>query len=660
MKKKWCVFFLLLVGTSVFSQINDKENVTKAELLLTSYAADTSASAVILSKKANTFFKYRRDAGFNSFTEVLVKLKILKPEGLKWANFEIPYYTGYKFLNDEFVSVRKAFTYNLENGQIVKDKVTGESKFTDKKNEYWSVKKLTFPNVKVGSVIEVIYELRTENLSELPRFQFQYDIPVAKMEYTTKIPEFYIYKGIKSGHVAITTEADFEEGFQSFEGEHGQTLRMSYKQIKTVYKTENIKALKEEKYVNNIKNYYGEIIHELEIIRMPEEKPKPIASTWDDIARTIYKEENFGTQLEKFNYILNDVKLILKGVDSANVKMNKVFNFVKNRMTWNGKYGYYLRRDVEIAYDEKTGNAAEINFILTSMLRLAGMEANPVLLSTRDNGVALFPNTTFLNYVIASVKMDDKIYLLDATDKFSGINQIPTRDLNLFGRLIKKDGTSEEVDLMPKASSKEIINLMGTLNARGEISGKIRRQYMDYNAYVYRENKSGFTKESLIEQLERKYNQTEFSQYEVQNVDDVLKPIVESYSFNQTDSVESIGDRMYLMPLLFFAETENPFKQETREYPVDFMFPYETRYNITLIIPDGFAIETLPQSKAVAMPENLGSFKYNISGNGNQIQLLCIINLNQATIAAENYETLRNFFKEIVNKQTEKVVLKKT
>jgi hypothetical protein len=62
---------------------------------------------------------------------------------------------------------------------------------------------------------------------------------------------------------------------------------------------------------------------------------------------------------------------------------------------------------------------AEINLMLTAMLRYAGLDANPVLTSTRDNGIAVFPTRTAYNYVIASVKIADKQYLLDATSKYT-------------------------------------------------------------------------------------------------------------------------------------------------------------------------------------------------------------------------------------------------
>jgi hypothetical protein len=659
MFKNGVLFLFVFVVANAFSQSLNIEEVTKAELKQVQDENETSAEAAILYKKGRTYFKYSSKAGFVSYTEIALKIKIYKKEGLKWANFQIPYYTGYKFLEDEYIDIKKANTYNLENDKIIKDKVTGESKFKDAVNEYWSVKKITFPNVKVGSVIELNYELRTENLSELPDFQYQYEIPVNKVEYTTIIPEFYIYKGIKMGYVDIETDAVLENTFQSFENKYSQTVSMSFKQIKTSYKAQNVPALEEEKYVNNINNYYSKIKHELEVIRMPEEKPKPIATTWNDIAKSIYSQKEFGGELEKNKYFLDDLRVILKEADSLETKMNKVFNHVKNRMSWDGNYGYYPRKEVEKAYVERTGNVAEINLILTAMLRLSGLEAYPILLSTRDNGLAAFPNKTFLNYVIASVSINGKIYLLDATDKISNVNFIPTRALNQYGVLMKKDGTSEEIDLMPKTNSHISTNVLATINNKGEATGKVRNQYLEYNAYNFKEKNEGYATESLIEKLEKSYQGLEISEYKIQGTSDFSKPIVENYSFTSTNSVEMIADKFYVSPLLFFGLIENPFKQVARKYSVDFVFPYQQKFNISLKLPDDYSIERIPDPKAIALPDNLGVMKYNISATGNQVQLLYTFEINQAIIGAEYYEALKNFYKEIINKQTEKIVLKK-
>ena len=657
--KKLLLLFLLPFFSINYGQKHDIGKVTKEELLEKTHKDDTSAVAAFKFKKAKTTFSYSENNGFVSSTEFFIKIKIYKKEGTSWGNFDIPYYIGYENLNKEQIEILSAYTYNIENKQIVKEKVENQSKFKKVINEYWAKRTIAFPNVKEGSIIELRYKFKSENLSILPEFQFQYDIPVDYAEYQSIIPEFFIYKGIKSGYKDIDVEQKIENGSQSFDNKHNQRMSMSYRQINSLYKANDIKAIKNEAYTSNVENFYGKINHELETIRMPDETPKQISTTWETVVSSIYKDEKFGKEIKEFDYFMHDLKLVINNKKDATDRINAVFNYLKSNMNWNENYGYYAKKGVKKAYQEKSGNAAEINFILLSMLKMAGIEAYPVLISTRENSVANFPNKSTFNYVIVAVKEQGKTLLLDATDKNATINTLPIRCLNWIGRLIEDDGTSTEINLMPEKNSLNAINMMAEVSENGEVNGKVRKQYFDYNAYLFRDKNNGVSNESLIERTERKFAGVEITDYSAQNNTDLMLPIIESYSFSSDNLVETIGNTMYISPMLFFTTTENPFKQETREYPVDFVYPHQDKYNISLTIPDGYTIETLPQPAAMAMPDGLGKFSYKISKNNNQVQLLYSLDINQAIISPEYYEALKNFFKEIVNKQTEKIVLKK-
>ena len=268
MKLLICYFFIISIfSNSLFAQDYELGKVTKAQLEEASHPADSAAVAAFLFKKAITKFKYDITNGFVSKTEFTIKLKIYKKEGLKWANFEIPYYVGYKNLDNDVITISKAFTYNIENGKVEKEKVSSEGKFKEKINELWETKIITFPNVKVGSIIEFKYEVKTENLSELPNFQFQYKIPLNYGQFITEIPIFYIYKSIKIGYVDVDMKDVIEETSQSFEGKYNNSNNLSYKQIKTIFNVKDVPAILEESYVNNVKNYYGNIEHELQTIK---------------------------------------------------------------------------------------------------------------------------------------------------------------------------------------------------------------------------------------------------------------------------------------------------------------------------------------------------------------------------------------------------------
>ena len=658
MKRIVFIIFLFLTIPS-FGQSYELEKVTKSELEEKVHSTDSSAVAAILFKKAKTKFNYTDKNGFSIETEFSIKIKIYKKEGLDWANYEIPYYIGFKNLNKDEVNVLKAYTYNLENGKIVKQKVSSEGKFKEKVNEFWETKTVAFPNVKVGSIIELKYNLKSENLFELPSFQFQYKIPVDYAQFQTEVPGFYLYKAIKIGFVDVSLNDKIEDASREYEDEYHHTNYLTYQQIKTIYEAGNVPALIEEDYVSNINDYFGKIEFELQTIQYPNVPVKQIATTWESVAKSIYEEIDFGGELNKTNYFLTDLKRLVEKIDSKEERLKTIYEYVKNKMNWNGKYGYYTKKGVEAAYNEATGNVAEINLMLTAMLKMGGLDANPVLLSTRENGVALFPNRSKFNYVISSVMIDGKQYLLDATNKYSSITSLPLRDLNEVGRLINKDGSSLEINLMPKYNSLYNRNVFAEISQDGTVTGQAKEQYFDYEALQFRDKYALIAKESSLEKQEKLFPGLEIENYELKNSNQVYEPILENYDFKNKNVVEIIGNKMFFSPMLYFAKNQNPFKQENRQYPVNFSFPTKDKYSIVITIPDGYKIESLPKSISLATADKEVTFKFSISSSENKITISMNSENNVSVISADHYEALKQFYKVMIDKQTEKIVLKK-
>lgn len=665
---KKTIILLLLVTATSFAQKYELGKVTIEELKETSCPIDTSAVASILFTKGDVKFEYIQNGGFSMVTNVKTKIKIYKKEGYDWANKVVSYYIDSS--PPEKLNFSNEVTYNLVNGKIEKTKLKSNGLFEEKVNKYWAKKKISMPNAKEGSIIEFEYTLISKNFSGIDKWAFQSSIPVIYSEYNVSIPEYYAYtpnfRGFlspkvttdkKETRVTINEMSRSDSFYTSTSKSNVSTF--TFNNSITKYVLENILPIKDEKYVNNIKNFISSIELELATIKFPGESPQNFSTDWETVVKKIYENDDFGNELTKTGYYEKDVDALLVNITSKEEKMNAIFSYVKSKMNWNDFYGYRCDVGVKKAYQDKTGNVAEINLMLTSMLRYAGFEANPILLSTRGNGIAISPSRTAFDYVIAGVEINNKTILLDATSKFSQPNILPIRDLNWIGRLIRKDKTSNEINLMPELNSKDIINLMAEIKPNGEATGKIREQYFDYNALSYRENYNALSDETIVEKIEKKHQGVEISDYTVLNKTDLSKPIVESYSFSTTNEVEIIGDKMYFSPLLFFALNENPFKQETRLYPIDFVFPTQDKYSVTIKIPDGYIVETLPTSKSVGLPDNKGNFKYNISNNGNQIQLMFTLDINDAIITSDIYEEVKLFFKEIVDKQTEKIVLKK-
>ena len=664
---KKLVLLLLFIGVNMIAQNRELGKVTIQELEEKVCPTDTSAVAAILFSVGEVHFEYIEGKGFVLNTNVITKIKIYKKEGYDWANKSVRYYIGGN--TKERVIFKNEITYNLVNGKIEKSKIKSDGEFDEKENDFWGRKKISMPNVKVGSIIEFEYTIISESLGSLDEWYFQSSIPILYSEYRVYTPEFYTYTPVFKGFLQpkliegsklITNNSTSKErsGWTNISTSFEQE-KFSYNEVRKTYIIENAPALKEEAYVNNIRNYISSVVFELSGVKQKNQGYKDLSNTWEGVVKTIYDNDNFGVELNKTGYFEKDVDAILAGLIKPEEKLAALFNFVKSKMNWNEYYSYVCKTGVRKAYQEKTGNVAEINLMLTSMLRYAGFEANPVLLSTRSNGITLFPSRTAFDYVVVGVELNNQVVLLDATAKYSLPNILPIRDLNWFGRLIRKNGTSIEIDLMPKLNSKEMINLMAEINHQGEVTGKVRDQYFDYNAYRYRDSYNGVTKETMVEKIEKRHQGLEINDFDVQNNTELTKPIIENYSFTSNNLVEIIGDKMYFSPLFHFTETENPFKQETRLYPIDFIYPNQEKYSVSVKIPEGYSVESLPSSKAIGLPDDLGNFKYNISNTGNQIQLMFSFDINTPIISSDMYEVVKTFYKEMISKQTEKIVLKK-
>ncbi len=663
-------FAILFNFVSIQAQEFELGKVSVKEIEEKIHSKDTTAAAAILYTKGKTFFSYSEEDGFLMVTEVETRIKIYKKEGYEWANKTVEFYSGTSASSSEKVAFSKSVTYNLVGGKIEKTKLKSDGEFSEKVNKYWSVAKITMPNIKEGSVIEYKYTITSPYKSNLPEWKFQTKIPVNYSEYETKIPEYYQYNTFFKGFLAPTISKTSESAEILYttkeRGAGFGPVTTTFSNGKTTYKVNIVKfilkdvvAVKDEAYVNNIENYSSTVLHDLASTKFPNEIVKMYATDWESIVKTIYDNDNFGGELNKKSYFEDDLNTVLSGITDKNKKLIAIFEYVKKRMNWNNYNAYSCSDGVRTAYKQKTGNTAEINLMLASMLQSAGFQAMPVLVSTRSNGIAFFPNKSAYNYVIVAVEDDNKITLLDATDKYSLPNEIPFRALNWLGRLIRKDGSSVTIDLMPKMLSKENTFINYTIDPSGMISGKIRKQYSEYNAQIFRARYLGVKEEQYLENLENEYNKIQISDYLRNNATEIYEPIQESFSFSGGNFCDVVGDKIYIAPMLFLASKKNPFNQESREYPVDFGYPYQDKFAINIEIPAGYAVETIPTVANIQTAENICGFKYNIQVNGNKIQISITQDVYMSIVNPVDYPVLQESFKKIIEKQNEKIVLKK-
>lgn len=669
MKKKLLFLSIIIFfyATS-FTQEIKFGKISKEELEQTSHPKEPEAPAAILSKKHFVKYVFSEHNGFQQLREVNYRIKIYNQEGFDFANHETPLFTSSGNYS-ETISKVTGSTYSIESGKVVETKLKSDQVFITQENEYRKIVKFTMPDIKPGCIIEFKYEIISPFTQSMDEILCQYTVPLDLLAIRIAIPKYYIFKPNIKGYYPINLKQTAEEGIHSgmgFErtnslGVQSKPISEKFSYVNNVYSinANSIPSVKEEPYVDNINNYKTSLNMEILGRQFPRENYKNYSQTWSDVVKSIYNNDAFGGELKKKGYFEQDLDKVISSVSDTIEKLTTVLEFCKLKIKWDGNNGLTSRNGLKDSYKNGTGNVGDVNLNLINMLNHAGFDANPVLVSTKNNGIPLFPTRKGFNYVVAGVQMDNKVMLLDATDKYAVVNMLPQRALNWNGRIINKSGESEQISLFPNFPSQENTIMSVSVNPDAKISGKRRTQFTAYFAKSFREQYNNVSKDSYLEKLENRYEGIDISNHEVTNEKEIYQPVSESYDFSINRGVDVIGNTMVFSPMLFLATTSNPFKSETREYPIDFGYPIKTRNTITISIPEGYEVESLPSTINLAMPDNLGMYKYTIKKTATAIQLSVQTEINNSYISQANYQDVKDFFKQMVDKENEKVVLKK-
>ncbi len=645
--KNLLLVLVLLTSTLSFSQNYEFGKVSVQEVKEQFYPLDSTAPAAYLFKSRKNYFEYKPEDGLLLTTEIFIRVKVYSKEGFDYATRNIYYRKN----GGEAVRSLKALVYSVVNGKLIKEKVGKSHIFDEKKNKYWNIKKISMPNITEGVVFELKYKIISPYWN-IDDFQFQYGIPVKNLVYVSEIPEYFKYAKNSKGYYHIIPIISTKK--RSF------TWGLDYFAENTIYSARDIPAIKDtESYVSNVSNYRGGVSFELASLTWPNEAPKYYSKTWEDVSKQIYESESFGDELKKTKYFINALPSILDGATTESEKIVNILQHVKKRVKWDGFYGKHTDKGVKKAYQEGTGNIAEINLILTAMLREAGLKVNPVLLSTRNNGVPIYPTSKGLNYVIAAVEMSNGAQvLLDASEPYSSPNILPIRTINWHGQLVKPNGSATSINLSPTKHSVENKMLQVSISEDGIATGTMRSRLTLLNALNHRKRNNHLKDEVIIAELEEDYN-IEIDRFKVSNENELSKPIGVQLTFESEDLVEEINNKLYVQPLLFLANTNNPFKAEERKFPVDFASPWTDKYTVSITIPEGYSVASFPKSIAVGMTDDVAVFKYQITQKGNTINTIAVTTFNKGVVGASYYKELKEFYNMLTKKQAEKIVLVK-
>ena len=616
----------------------------------------------------NTNFDFQEDL-FKIVFKHHFRIKILKKEGFDWGTFAI-YLFHHNGVEEKLVNL-KGCTYNLENGKIVTTSLDKHTIFKEDFNKNFRTIKYAMPNIKEGSIIEITYEINSDFFSIHP-WNFQYDIPNIYSEYLVDIPEFYSFKKFINGYESIQLSNSVERRnlpisikersdngwFVSSNVDHAS---IDYQDYSTKYYANNIKAFKIEPYMLSKVNYISSIEFELESIHYPNSLVKLYSHDWKSIHNEYMNSESFGEIIKSPGRTSDLVKNVTMNINDSLQKANALFNYIRDNFKWNGFNSDLTSKSLKNILEDKSGNSADINLLLVAALRKAGLKADPVVLSTRDNGLILneYPLINKINYVIVNLNIKGKQFLLDATDKYLPFGLLPEKCINGDGELLNED-VFQKVELKSTSNYNNYQSTTYTIDSIGNINGSLDEVDKGYASVSFRGDiENAKDQYDYIQNIQKSIPGLSISKFSFVNIDSVQKDLIKHYDYSLTGYVEFAGNLLMIHPLLFEQKKENEFKIEDRKFPVDFSYNVTKTYMSTFIVPTDYQIETLPKQISISMPDKVISFSYLISQHDNRIQVLRKFIIQKTTFLPSEYKDLKEFYNQIVLKESEPIVLKK-
>lgn len=658
------LIIILFSAISIYSyaQETSKEfgKFLQSEIEMRSYDKDVDTDAIVLFDIGKSKFIESEEGGYNIEFTRTKRIKILKDDfDENLIIVEIPYYLdGYN--RTERIKSIQAYTVHIENGFAKPKKVLNSSIYDEKINNNWRVKKFVFPDVRKGDILEFEYVFITPFLFNLPDWEFQNKIPTVYSEYEVRMIPFYEYsflvQGISNFDYQNSVVDNQKRTWGTIAKSYGQTVSggLEFQDYIHTYALKDVPAFKDESYITSVNDYIIKIDFQLSKIHNPQGGTQEIISTWPALIDDMIKHESFGKYIKsskKFakKTIENELHLAdLSDLDKAET----IINYVKNSYSWNGFYDKYVSKNAKDFASQKEGNSAEINLYLVSLLKEAGIAAEPVILSTRNHGKVKYdyPYKHFFNYVLVLV---DNKFLADGTESKLPFNELPSRCFNDKGLIISNNGVNF-IELKSSSTSSESISI--TIDdIKYESSNADVKVNIQSNAYLALNLKNKFSDDREVLGEYYSTNGIDLKVLNTLNYSDYKKPYV--LALQGKANLESIGENIIIKPFLNFPFQKNTLTQKERSYPVDFIYPFSENLESIINIPESYSINTLPNNLSIS--NDLAEITLTYEKLEGAVKVSGKYQFKKAIYKTNEYNRIKHYIGQIVKKFNAELVLEK-
>jgi len=654
------VILLLSITTSI-AQPDPIEwgRLSTSDLSMSNYSQDTTSPGLILCDYGNLSIEIIDNQYKIVFTH-FKRIKIFKKAAYSEANVELPFNKSDK----ETIVDIKAESFSpspLAGSQVI---VLKDQDILEKEiDENWSKKVFAIPGVTEGSVIEYSYTLISSDFFNYRIWNFQSSLPCLWSELRAELSGIYNYMVLMHNIKDSLFINEKTNGFKTIPDQmlSNTSIRIPIR-VKCThgrYVMKDIPPLVEEPFITCLQDYRMEVRFQLYSISRPYNNQLNIIRSWPEFVQRLNEDPTFGLWIGKETALNELVIRIIKDVSSPEMKMRAIYDYVRTHFRWNGEFRVLAKKTFDQVINEKNGNSAELNLLLVHMLNLSGLHAVPIIISTRLHGKVQkeFPILNQFNNTICSVIADTTSFFLDVTDPFRPFNLVATEDINSLGLAI--DGNSYKWKTI---SGTFLTKRNSLLTMRIDLFGNIKGDMVIYETGYFaqnrRENLASLEKGKFIDYLLSFFTlDLKVDTYSISKQDEIESPLKITVSFTAKKAIDYMFQKeiIYFDAMIFNNMRINPLKQLTRNYPIDFPYPYEESSTLVVQVPKGYTFEELPQDEHFIVPDESAEFQFQVFNTTKVFQVKSDLKLRKASFSVVEYPDLKLLFDLMVQKNSEQV-----
>jgi hypothetical protein len=643
-------FFSFVLLSAFFSLASpaasavDRPPITPDDLKMTSEPQAPGAAAIILYRQVD-----RDDNPHTGHEANFVRIKILKEEGRKEADIEIPYRKG-SF--DQITGVSGRTIHSDGSVSEFKGKPF-DKEMAKARGLKTMAKTFTLPDVQVGSIIEYTYTIElAENLIFDSHWILSQELFTRRAKFTLK--PYSSYYGTL--HVRWSWHL-LPPGTQPPNQGPDLIVRME---------TSNVPAFKTEDYMppeNELKS------------RVDFTYTEDMESDSNKFWRNYGKKLN--SRVESFTGKRKAMEEAVAGIvspsDPPEVKLQKIYERVqkiRNLSYEHRKTEEEKKRDkikdnsnVEDVWKNGYGYGYQLNWTFLALSRAAGFEAYAVYASDRYNYFfdPVITDTNKLDSDLVLVKSNGKDIYCDPGAAFTPFGLLMWSETGVKGLRLDKDGGTWIDTMMPESSaSRTMRHAELKLAETGDIEGKLTVTFTGLRAMQLRSeerNDDDADKKKTLEDEAKGYIPAS-SELELTNRPDWTSasvPLIAEFKVKVEGWAAGAGRKATLPVGLFTQEERNLFEHEERIHPIYFEYPAEKDDDITITLPEGWQVSSLP--KDMVQEGRVISYSLKAENGKSSVHITRKLSMDVLLLQQKYYAALRDFFQLVRTTDEEQILL---